>query len=132
MDIERLLKIADIVDETPDDNWDMGTWGRETECGTVGCAIGNAWFQGVLPEIEINTRYGIGGLLTHRTATYPAGLFAKGEALNGYDAVADALSIDASAASYLFEPTEYDVERPTPQYEVSKRIRQFVYENENP
>lgn len=45
---ERLLKLADFLDELPEKNFNFGTVRRVSyECGTVGCAVG--WLPEVFP-----------------------------------------------------------------------------------
>lgn len=39
---EKLNLIKKVVLSTPDKCWDMKVWREDTECGFVGCAIGNS------------------------------------------------------------------------------------------
>lgn len=131
MDKERLLRIADIVDETPDERWNMRTWLFEAACGTVGCAVGNAIAAGVLPEIKVHPVYGLQRAEDERPRI-----------INESALLARVLDISVGDVSYLFDPDKYANEcwepgdhprlvvrrKRLPQGSVSKRIRQFVYE----
>jgi hypothetical protein len=64
----RLLKLADILEKLPDDNFDMGQWGehegrhkpkQDNYCGTVACVLGWASLD---PGLR---RQGLKGLWTH-------------------------------------------------------------------
>ena len=43
VDVQALLEIARIAENTPDELFLMKTWGTFTDCGTVACLIGN-WY----------------------------------------------------------------------------------------
>lgn len=132
MDKQRLLAIADLIDTIPKDQFDMYSWSRKTSCGTVGCAIGHAIAQGLLPELKL---YQIGKYL------YPlkrgADLEELGETayLNApMEAIADTLGISFDNAEDLFDPERYDPDdEEDPDLNigtktVSSRIRAFVAE----
>ena len=39
--LERLRKVVAALENTPDERFDLVIWMRETDCGTVGCAVGH-------------------------------------------------------------------------------------------
>lgn len=47
---EKLIKLADFLETLPDEKFDFGTYIRETDCGTVGCAAG--WIPAAFPDDE--------------------------------------------------------------------------------
>ena len=113
----ELLKVADAVDATPPENFNMRSW----KCDSVVCAIGSYCQQNPNSplKLEVGDVYGIGVPVFHRSLRYKS---------TGYEAVSDFFVIDTDDSEYLFSSLSYEssaVERSI----VSARIRRFVSEN---
>ena len=105
MNKERLLKLADFLQELPKDKFDFTSvveeYDRENECGTLCCAIG--WTPAVFPDLV--------KWLVPRNRLIRAVEIAddRGHAVTGYVAVASELfTIPQTHARVLFTPASRD------------------------
>jgi len=103
----RLGQLLRVLDDVPDDEFDLNDWIRGGVCSTVACAVGWAmrddWFRAQ-------------GLERHGAAPYYAGE-------RGWRAVRKFFDLSEDEASYLFHAGHYaDPSRAT----VTERIRAFA------
>lgn len=117
MRVDLLNAVADVVDATPAERFDMGEWASGNGCGTVACAVGNALLAGVLPDLRLG-RYDCG---EDGCVAWP---IHSGTGSTGYLACADQFDISPGEATWLFAPIAYPTD-PSPEV-VSARIRSFV------
>jgi len=132
MDEERLLKLADLVEDAPRENFNMAVWKYQSPaCGTVCCAIGTGVEAGLFPEIVLKA------METGDCTTYQI----IHDDLAEFDAVAKVLGITYEEAVYLFAVGSYtsigfyrtideyviNASDITPK-QVADKIRTFVYE----
>lgn len=105
-----LARIADHIENIPDDRFDMHVWRQEfPECGTIGCAIGHSRY---LPEVvQTGLRFDVGGMPVC-------------DGLTGTEAVAAQFGMPFGAAIGLFGATEENRYRTAPQ--VAARIRAYL------
>lgn len=124
MNKQRMLKLADFLDNLPPKKFDFGSFRGEgaASCGTIGCAIG--WMPSVFPRVcksWVGEKVEGGYTLSDDVQLYE------------FDEAAEVLDIDVDHCRDLFTPTENLTEL-KPQFlpvsatpkQVAKRIRQFV------
>ena len=122
MRADRLTRLADFLEsDVKDDVFDMGTWGRETPCGTVACAFG---WAAHIPEFE---RAGLKKRSYRSLTTGVEHFDIYFGPVCGILAASDFFEISVEQACYLFNDMEYpDSDTCTPVHVVVERIREFV------
>jgi len=116
MDAEKLLKMADFVETLPEETFDLSTWKRETDCGTVCCAIGWAaqkkLFRGL--SFQFSETYGL------------EAAYSSGDKLEcGFAAVTQLFNITLETVLKIFINSAYEKGEDSPRH-VSQRIRELV------
>lgn len=114
MNEQRLLDLADLMDKTPQERFDLSRWAKEDECGFVCCAVGTA---------ALNEQFIKQGLTLKRYPKY--GFTVSFEELTSFEAVERFFGITEAQADSLFMASSYLIEERNPQ-SVAKRIREFV------
>ena len=111
---EKLTKLADLLDNLPEEKkFSMFRWGTP-ECGTAKCAAGWAALD---PEFNAQGLY-LGR--RHPTSDYAPAFWD----LFGYEALGRFFGLDSGAVAYLFSPGHYIVS--VSRSEVALRIRKFA------
>jgi len=108
---KRLLKLADLLDDVPVKEFNLGRWeGEETECGTVACAVGHACLSSAFEGIYFD--WGL----------------PRSEEHDGWDAVEHYFSLSFGDSLKLFSEGAYKNMNKTRPKTVANRIRKFVKE----
>lgn len=118
MNTERLLRLAEHIESLPAEQFDMETWGQQSECGTVCCAFGHACS---VPEFRAA---GLELLWKDESdGTRSAVPFFCG--LAGFYAAREFFGISRQQAEYLFCDADYEDDAPTAPV-VAARIRELA------
>jgi hypothetical protein len=118
---ERLKLVIEALEATDDRAFDMAAWARKTECGTVGCAVGQ--YIAHNPECGLELRF-------HRL-NRQAEVYYRWPSLFGWRAISEHFELAEADSQHLFYVVEYASDRPTRQ-EVIDRIRKFIGEDAAP
>jgi hypothetical protein len=126
MNSERLLKLAEYLDNVSPETFNMKTWATAYECGTTACAMGHACDIPEFKELGLKLNWQTVISKTCRTALVELseGLFTK----VGISAAQALFDLDVEQACFLFSGQTdggLDREDETPT-DVAKRIRTFV------
>lgn len=64
---KKLLKLADLLDRVPEDQFDMATWAMRydsgAECASVACALG--WATTIFPDLVLVRSTRFDGMVVH-------------------------------------------------------------------
>jgi hypothetical protein len=123
--LSRLKKLREhLLNNVPEERFCMGTWCRESECGTAACAWGHAC------SIPSFRRAGL-QLLADPDIKYEETrcFFPTYQGYHGYEAAEQFLGISYMEACWLFDPLRYPVLQVLPNH-VAERIDQLVRELE--
>jgi hypothetical protein len=121
---KRLLKLADFLDALPRESFNLATWFRETDCGTVACAAG--WACTIPAFKRAGLRIAKSESPHHAPQVIPTLTDAAGETYFGFDACAEFFGLLMGDSYHLFGPDEYRTGRRTTPKAVAKRIRAIV------
>ena len=113
MNAERLMGVVAVLERTPDEAFDLGSW----RCGSVACAVGHY----VLAHPDRGLK-----LVPH---IYSDEL--EGEGFVGWPSVEQHFQLSEKDAAYLFYQGAYradedDEDLPVTRDEVAHRIREYV------
>ena len=114
MNSVELLRVADVVDATPDSEWDMRSW----FCGSAGFAISN--YCKAYPDSPLKIE----------NSEYYDSIAPRFGGKESYAAIAIFFEISVMMAEYLFCPYRYGVFEKVTRQEVSCRIRDYVKANQ--
>jgi hypothetical protein len=127
MNVERLKKLADFLDNVPPEKFDMACWSNgekpkplDHPCKTVACAVGwaTALFHDegfVLENVVVDAYSGTMRLVPFYRYS------------EGWLAVTEFFELSPSDAAFLFRAPYHHSPGPR---EVAERIRTFIYEEE--
>jgi len=110
---KRLLKLADLLDDLPVKEFDLGRWYYTGEgCGTVACAVGHACLSPKFPGLVLND--------------YRSPSLKKGPEMRDMCVVESYFSLTYEHAWHLFIDKAYPLGDKTRPKIVANRIRKFV------
>lgn len=98
---KRLLQLAEFLEKLPRDKFDFSTWGRESSCGTVACALGWA------PSMPFAKNMGIrlkAEFLGHEVMSF----FMNGRFVTEFTVSKELFGLYDGATLFLFTPTDKD------------------------
>lgn len=126
MNKDRLLKLAEFLEQLPSESFDFSSfvdsYDQEKECGSVCCAIG--WMPKVFPDLCQWKKF--------TGFSFSIDIVTIGSNHTGFFAAQEIFDIDDDASSYLFCPRadydDNDVRLPetASAVDVANRIREFV------
>ena len=123
MHAERLLRLADHLETTvaamPPERFNMRTWGMESRCGTVCCALGHA---AQIPEFQ---ELGLRLEWEHDEATDTRHADVIYRERIGYGAAQAFFDLTPEGSRWLFRAADYAGAPVTPAV-VAARIRELV------
>ena len=111
--LSRLSTLADFLEEeVPANQFDLGCFRKDNQCGTVGCACGWATIL-----FEKN------GFVWQKTNCGWGTIFYKG--LHDFEAAQEFFRLEGSESYHLFHPKHYPIKKQYKMY-VVERIRRFI------
>lgn len=113
---DKLRQVIGVLKEVPPESFEMNYWWTQSDCGTVGCAIG--WvIQELGPDFGLYLNRNRFGTLCVENRL--------GD--QNYEAISEVLDIDPNEAMWLFSPFGYEeLDEPIAASRVIARIEQFL------
>lgn len=126
---KRLEKIVEKLETVPKREFNMSRW-YQTNCNTVGCAIGHACQIPSFKRAGFKLHVYSNNTLTNETQWAPSYYYKEEDyTFGGWDGIERFLQINYDEALYLFCEESYD--KPT-KTNIIKRLRKFIKEGGMP